>query len=112
MEGLFCFQMITPLNLTPTWMLTVARRCAVLLIFFLFFLSAAAQRPVPAQRAWVQDEAQILSSQTIRQLEYTLQAHADSTSNQIAVYIIKSLQGEDVDDYAVRVFSKWNLGQK
>lgn len=74
---------------------------------------AFAQRSIPEHGGiWVHDEARVLSAETVRYLEHQLQAHRDSTSNQIAVYIIPSLDGEDIDDYANRVFSKWQLGQK
>lgn len=86
-------------------------------LFFLFafflMLPVAAQRAIPEHGAvWVHDEAGVLSGSAKAQLEALLQAHRDSTSNQIAIYIIPSLKGEDIDDYAVRVFEKWQLGQK
>jgi uncharacterized protein len=61
---------------------------------------------------WVRDEAGVLSPQTVQYLEQYLKQDRDSTSNQIAVYIIKSLQGEDIDDYTFRVFQKWKLGDE
>lgn len=61
---------------------------------------------------WVHDDAGVLSPQTVQYLEQYLKRDRDSTSNQIAVYIIKSLEGEDIDDYTFRVFQKWQLGQK
>jgi uncharacterized protein len=83
---------------------------------FLFLLLPSllfAQRAIPEHGGvWVRDEANVLSPQTVSQLEYYLKAHRDSTSNQIAVYVIPSLNGEDIDDYAVQVFKKWELGQK
>lgn len=83
-------------------------------ILFLFVaLSATAQRAIPEHGAvWVHDEAGILSAQGKAQLEAVLQAHRDSTSNQIAILIVSSLEGEDIDGYAVRVFETWKLGQK
>lgn len=84
-----------------------------ILIFLLIPLGGYAQRAIPAHDGvWVRDEANILSDQTVQQLEYTLKKHRDSTSNQIAVYIIQNLEGEDIDDYALRVFEQWKLGQK
>jgi len=75
--------------------------------------TANAQRTIPAHNAiWVHDEAGVLSEQTRLRLEQALQADRDKTSNQIAVLIIPSLDGEDVDDYAYRVFREWQLGQK
>lgn len=83
----------------------------ILLLFVAF--SAGAQRAVPDHGAvWVHDEAGVLSAQGKAQLEAVLQAHRDSTSNQIAILIVPSLEGEDIDGYAVRVFEAWKLGQK
>lgn len=60
----------------------------------------------------VHDEANVLSPQTVQQLEAQLKLHGDSTSNQIAILIIPSLEGEVIEDYALRVAEKWKLGQK
>jgi uncharacterized protein len=61
---------------------------------------------------WVHDDAGILSKQTLMQLEGALKAHRDSTSSQIAVLIIPSLEDDDIESYAVRVFEEWKLGQE
>lgn len=72
-----------------------------------------AQRAIPAHNAvWVHDEANVLSASAKAQMEALLQAHRDSTSTQIAVLIVPSLEGEDIDGYGVRVFEAWKLGQK
>jgi uncharacterized protein len=60
---------------------------------------------------WVHDDAGVLSAPVKAQLESLLQAHRDSTSNQIAVLIVPSLEGGDIDGYGVEVFKKWGLGQ-
>jgi len=83
-----------------------------LLLIFLF-AHAIAQRSVPPHGGvWVHDEAGILSPQVKMQLESMLKAHRDSTSTQIAVYIIPSLEGDDIDSYALRVSEAWKLGQE
>jgi uncharacterized protein len=85
----------------------------LLFILLLSALSVYGQRKVPAHDGqWVRDEANILSAQTIQELEIFLKHHRDSTSNQIAVYIIPNLEGGDIDDYTYRVFQEWKLGQK
>ncbi len=82
---------------------------SLLLIFS--SLSVFAQRQIPEQGGiWVRDEANVLSPGVVSQLEAALKAHRDSTSNQIAVYIIPSLDGDDIDSYANRVFNAWKLG--
>jgi uncharacterized protein len=83
------------------------------LFFTLLLLSASAQRKVPAHGGeWVHDEAGILSPQVKAQLEAILKAHRDSTSTQIAVLLIPSLEGDDIDSYALRVSEEWKLGQE
>jgi uncharacterized protein len=59
----------------------------------------------------IHDEAKILSSSTVSQLELALKAHEDSTSNQIAILIIPTLQGQPIEDFTFRVAEQWKLGQ-
>ncbi|HEY8934145.1 MAG TPA: TPM domain-containing protein [Cyclobacteriaceae bacterium] len=62
---------------------------------------------------WVHDEANVLSASAKSELEMMLKAERDSTSNQIAVLIIPSLNGEALEDYAIKVaHQEWKLGQK
>jgi uncharacterized protein len=75
--------------------------------------SSFAQKAVPelwGQR--VHDEAHILQQTTIDQLEKELKAYEDSTSNQIAILIMQSLDGDVLENYSIRVVEKWKLGQK
>lgn len=85
----------------------------ILKITLLFVVAASAQqRAVPAQGGYmIHDEANVLSSNDKAMLEYIVKAEADSTSNQIAVLIIPSLEGDDIDSYTYRVFNEWKLGQ-
>ena len=62
--------------------------------------------------AWVHDYANLLSPQTKNQLEALLKAERDSTSNQIAVLLVKNLEGGDIDEFANRVFNEWKLGDE
>ena len=93
------------------------RLCQFLFFGFTFLLSfsqeALAQKEIPelwGQR--VHDEAKALSQQTIDGLEQTLKVFEDSTTNQIAILIVPSLDGEVIEQYALRVAEKWKLGQK
>lgn len=60
---------------------------------------------------WVHDDANILSAQTEARIESMLKGERDSTSNQIAVLTIPSLQGESIDEYSLRVAEAWKLGK-
>lgn len=88
------------------------RRYALLLTLLILSQVTAAQLAVPPlNNKRVHDEAGVLSSQTEQNLEYQLKLHQDSTGNQIAILIIKSLQGESLEEYALRVaHDEWKLG--
>lgn len=90
-------------------------RIIVLVCFLTVFCSGivTAQKVLP--ELWglhVHDEAKVLSQQTIDALENQLKVYEDSTSNQVAILIISSLDGESLEDYSLRVAEKWKLGQK
>lgn len=83
--------------------------------FLLLLLSqlSFAQRAVP--ELWghrVHDDAHILSQGFVDGLEAKLKQHEDSTGNQIAVLIISSLEGDEVEDFSLRVAEAWKLGGK
>lgn len=86
---------------------------SLLVLLFLLPAIAMAQHAIPEHGGfWVHDEANILSASAKAELESILQAERDSTSNQIAVYIIKSLDGESLEEFSLRVAEKWQIGQK
>lgn len=83
-------------------------------VLLLVFIASAgfAQTPIPDHGGyWVHDEAHILSRQTKSELEAAFKAERDSTSNQIAVITVPSLENDDISNYAVNVFQKWKIGQ-
>ncbi|MFQ5571311.1 MAG: TPM domain-containing protein [Rhodothermales bacterium] len=59
----------------------------------------------------VTDEADLLSVQTEHTLTALLAAHEDSTSNQVAVLTVTSLQGEAIESFALRVAETTGLGR-
>ncbi len=67
---------------------------------------------VPYLSARVNDYANILSADTERYLEQQLKVHEDSTSNQIAILTIPSLEGEHLESYSMQVVETWKLGQE
>jgi uncharacterized protein len=83
--------------------------CLLLVVY-----TVSAQRVVP--ELWghrIHDEAHILTTATVDNLEAILQRHEDSTTNQIAVLIIPSLDGEVLEEYSLRVaHDVWKLGTK
>jgi len=60
----------------------------------------------------VNDFAGILSENQFRRLEQKLVKFDDSSSSQIVVIIVKTLNGLTKEEYADRVGEKWGVGQK
>jgi len=84
-------------------------------IFFigLFFIARAQDIPArPDPPRLVNDFAGILNTDEVNQLENKLVAYNDSTSTQIVVVTVKSLQGYDKADFAYRIGQQWGVGQK
>jgi uncharacterized protein len=83
-------------------------------VLLLCILNASfAQKAIP--ELWglhVHDEAHILSQQTVDDLEAQLKTYEDSTSNQIAILTITSLENEVLEQYSLKVAEKWKLGNK
>lgn len=67
-------------------------------------------RPNPPRL--VNDYAGALSPEQKDILEQKLVALDDSTSNQITVVLIKSLNDYPIEDYAVKLFRSWGIGNK
>lgn len=54
----------------------------------------------------------LLSQGEINQLEQKLKAYNDSTSTQVAIVIVKSVQPYDISEYAIKLGREWGIGQK
>ncbi|HZZ42051.1 MAG TPA: TPM domain-containing protein [Tepidisphaeraceae bacterium] len=67
--------------------------------------------PAPAQ--YFNDYANVTSPATAEQLNGKLKDFEAQTSNQIVAVIYPKMQSDSsVDDYCIRVFNKWKVGQK
>ena len=78
----------------------------------LFFVVTAYGQEVPFLGGRVNDYAGILSSETVSDLNSMLKSFEDSTSNQVVVLTISSLNGENLEEYSIKVAQTWKLGQK
>ncbi|MDO8468378.1 MAG: TPM domain-containing protein [Candidatus Peribacter sp.] len=67
---------------------------------------------VPPNDGFVTDTANVLSAEEKTQISETLTAYQKETSNQIAVLIVNTLNGEPIADVAVQVGRKWGVGTK
>jgi uncharacterized protein len=84
------------------------------ILFLLFASTGFAQNilPKPNPPKLVNDAAGVLSAEQVAILEQKLVALDDSSSNQIAVVLIKSLDGYEVQEYANKLFRDWGIGNK
>ena len=88
------------------------------ILFFLqallFANNAFAQNIIakPSPATLVTDLAGVLSPEQKQALENKLVAIDDSSSNQIAVVIIPSLDGYPKEEYATKLFRDWGIGNK
>ena len=66
----------------------------------------------PEYVGFVNDYAGLMSMQGKQVVEARLAQLEKDTSAEVAVVTIKSLQGNTVEDYAVRLFEQWKIGKK
>ena len=88
------------------------RKVYLAIIALLFMPCLAAALEVPQLRGRVNDLANLLSPEAATRLEQKLAGFERETTNQVAVLTIPSLQGDDIDRFAIRVAEQWKLGQK
>jgi len=84
---------------------------ALLLVTLAGAASAALPVPPPPEHR-INDYAGILSADDRVRLEDALRARERKSSNQIVVAIFRSLQGESLEDYSIRLAQAWRVGQK
>jgi len=88
-----------------------------LVIFYLtsclFLVSSMAfALRVPQLQSYVNDYAGMISSQTKAELENELKAFEQTDSTQVVILTIPSLEGEDLEEFSIRVADTWKIGQK
>jgi uncharacterized protein len=90
-----------------------AKTVASVIVFLAFTLALRAE-PVSQLRPtdYVNDFAGVLDANTIAQLDNICQQIDQNGHAQIAVVTIKSLDGSDIESYAVALFKQWGIGSK
>jgi uncharacterized protein len=82
------------------------------MLFACTWLHAQEVLPRPNPPRLVTDQAGVLSASEIQALEQKLVALDDSSSNQIAVVLIKTLNDRPIEEYATKLFREWGIGNK
>lgn len=86
----------------------------LIIAFFCTGIVAMAQDvlPKPSVPRLVTDKGNVLSPEQREILERKLVALDDSTSNQIAIVTIPTLNDYPIEDYATKLFRDWGIGNK
>lgn len=87
----------------------------ILLLFMAGSFQMKAQDYLPEKpktQTSVYDKAQMMSGNEAKRLEQKLINYSDTTSTQIVVITINSLEGNDIAMYATELAHKWGIGQK
>jgi uncharacterized protein len=78
---------------------------------FISFLASAQDIPArPNPPKLVNDFAGVLSPDEEQRLERQLVAYDDSTSNQVAVVLVKTLNDYPIEEYSLKVLRSWGIG--
>jgi uncharacterized protein len=85
---------------------------AVLLLLSLWVVAVSALQIPPPPTRRINDYAGALTPSERDRLEQKLIDRERGTSNQIVVAIFKSLDGESLEDYSIRLAQAWRIGQK
>jgi len=92
-----------------------AIRVASFAIFVALLLQPAALRAditIPYLSGRVVDDAHILSDAARDRITALSKAHEAKTTNQVVVLTVPTVGDASVEEYAVKVFERWKLGQK
>lgn len=89
------------------------RRLSVLIFTFLFLPQIVFAYYNPGQpTGFVSDFAGMLSQDTKTNLEQQLRVFENQTKHEIAVVTVPSLQGDTIENFAVKLFEDWGIGKK
>ncbi|MGA9750282.1 MAG: TPM domain-containing protein [Acidobacteriota bacterium] len=82
------------------------------LLAFTVWTGAVGTPIPPAPTQWVTDAGAVLSPGTLDALNGRLEAFERATGDQVIVYIGTTTGGVPIDDWAVKAFAAWRIGQK
>jgi uncharacterized protein len=88
------------------------KKILVILIFLFATFGLNAKVKYPKPKGWINDYAGKISSSSERKMQNWITELKEKTGFEIAVAVVKSLDGEDYNSYAVQLFEKWGIGSK
>ncbi len=88
------------------------KRLICILLLLVLLPASASCLDVPALTGRVNDYAGLLSPGTVQQLDRQLAALERTDSTQVVVLTIPTLDGENLEEYSIKVAEAWRIGQK
>jgi len=86
------------------------RKLFVFLVFFISFFSFSKINLTPS--GYLNDYAGILKPDERQNIENYLEKIEKETTNEIAVVILKSLEGRNLEEFSNELFNTWKIGKK
>lgn len=91
----------------------VARQLALLLCLWLASATITVQAlEFPQLTGRIVDNAELLSAETEKRLTDQLEEHERTTTNQVVVITLPSLQGTSIEDFGYQLGRHWGIGQR
>ncbi|MFL6534660.1 MAG: TPM domain-containing protein [Pseudomonas sp.] len=84
----------------------------LVLLLWVFAITAQAELKFPALTGRVVDSAQLLDPSVRTQLDAQLKAHEQATGEQVVVVTLVNLQGASIEDFGYQLGRHWGIGQK
>ena len=95
---------------------SLAYGCCLVLLLATATAGAESLASIPNPReqngTWVTDTSGTLDPKSIAQLNERAAAFERDTSGEIAVVVIRSLDGLAIEEAAVKLFAMWSIGKK
>lgn len=88
------------------------KKIFIFLATFLFLTRPTVAATYPSPTGNISDFSGTLNQQQIATINQNLQNYRDTTKNEIAVAVVKDLGGDTIENYAVKLFEQWKIGQK
>ncbi len=85
---------------------------SLFLVIFTLGIAHGGPDSLPRPSGYVSDFSGIISAQYKTMLESFISKIERKTTAEIAVVTVKSLDGEPIENYAVRLFERWGIGKK
>lgn len=89
-----------------------ARKIIIFPIFFALLTANTVFAAFPAPIGYVNDFAGVLDRDDGARLNQILSSFEQKTGDEIAVATVKSLDGNTIEDYSVKLYQQWGIGKK